>query len=150
MTGFEILAALLLLGSAGKQPARSFAAQPAPRGGGGSPVPAPTPAPTAPAAPPAPVVPKPPALARAATVTPAPWPAVVPSNLPPWPSGWEADIPVRPAVSARAVQLLPELHKKGVGTYRTEQIEGRWVRFVAKLHGTKKAVEAFRPRGMMA
>jgi hypothetical protein len=84
---------------------------------------------------------------KAASRVPAPWPAAMPVGLPPYPAGWEADVPPPKEVVARAWQLLPELHKYGVGTKKTEYVGGRWITFVAQMHGTKKGVTAFRVKG---
>lgn len=82
--------------------------------------------------------------------TPAPWPAREPSNLPPFPEGWEPDTPPTRAAISRAAQLIQTLHSRGVGSYVTEFLGGRWLTFVAKMHGRKKAVEAWRPRSKAA
>jgi hypothetical protein len=85
---------------------------------------------------------------KAASKTPAPWRATPPTDLPPWPGGWEPDLPPPPAVVTRAWQLLPELWKKGKGTRKVETIKGRWIAFVAADHGGgKKGVTAFRVKG---
>lgn len=80
---------------------------------------------------------------------PAPWRAAAPTDLPPWPSGWEFDNPPPPAVSTRAWQLLPVLWKSGKpGKRKTETIKGRWITFVAEDHGGgKKGVTAYRIKG---
>lgn len=86
-----------------------------------------------------------PEVAVKVATQPAPWP-VAPSEtakLPAFPGPeWEPDLPVRPAVMARAVQLIGPLHQAGKHT--VELTEGRWIAYVPKMHGSKKAVEAFR------
>lgn len=78
-------------------------------------------------------------------VTTPPWPAAIPADLPVWPGpGWVPDVPIGPGVSVRASQLLGELWEGGLGTHRTERVKGRWITFVARRHGQKKAVEAYR------
>jgi peptidoglycan hydrolase-like protein with peptidoglycan-binding domain len=78
---------------------------------------------------------------------PAPWPAERPKDLGVFPGpDWQADTPLRPEVVARAGQLLRELHSRGVGSHVVEHLGGRWIAFVAKMHGSKRAVEAFRKR----
>ncbi len=88
---------------------------------------------------------KKPEVAVKAATQPAPWP-VSPqavASLPPFPgAGWVPDVPSRAAVVARAVQLIAPLHK--AGRHTIELVEGRWIAFAPKMHGTKKAVEAFR------
>lgn len=79
-----------------------------------------------------------------AAATPAPWPAAMPSGLPPWPMGWEPETPARRDAIDRAAQLIPALHAQGLGAHVTEFIGGRWLTFVARMHGRKKAVEAYR------
>lgn len=84
------------------------------------------------------------ATVPAASTTP-PWPAAVPSDLPAWPgSGWVPDVPIGPGVSKRAAELLRELWARGLGAHKTERVAGRWITFVARRHGQKKAVEAYR------
>lgn len=74
-----------------------------------------------------------------------PWPAAVPSDLPAWPgSGWVPDVPIGPGVSKRAAELSRELWARGLGAHKTERVAGRWITFVARRHGQKKAVEAYR------
>jgi hypothetical protein len=85
---------------------------------------------------------------KEAAKAPAPWRATPPTDLPPWPGGWEPDLPPPPAVVTRAWQLLPELWRKGKGTRKVETIKGRWIAFVAADHGGgKKGVTAFRVKG---
>lgn len=88
-----------------------------------------------------------PAPVRIKAVTqPAPWPATSPTHLPPFPgAGWEPDIPPPEVVQARALQLIRPLHAQGTGSHVIEQTAGRWIAYVARQHGTKKAVEAYRP-----
>jgi hypothetical protein len=88
-------------------------------------------------------------LAKAAK-TPPPWPAKEPSNLPPFPEGWEPDSPPSKDAISRAAQLISTLHGRGLGSYVTEFLGGRWLTFVAKMHGKKKAVEAWRPKSRAA
>lgn len=84
---------------------------------------------------------------KAASKVPAPWPAAMPLGLPPYPGGWEPDNPPPKEVVARAWQLLPEMWRYGAGTRKTEFVGGRWITFVAAMHGTKKGVTAFRFKG---
>ena len=84
---------------------------------------------------------------KAASKVPAPWPAAMPLGLPPYPAGWEADVPPPKEVVARAWQLLPEMWRYGAGTKKTEFVGGRWITFVAAMHGNKKGVTAFRVKG---
>lgn len=90
-----------------------------------------------------------PAKAKAkARTQPIPWPA---GNAPAFNSrDWEPDLPLRPEVTARALQLIPTLHKRGVGAVTVEFTKGRWIAYVARIHGTKRAVEAFRQRKQIA
>lgn len=74
-----------------------------------------------------------------------PWPQVVPEGLPPFPSsGWVPDIPLGAGVAERAAQLIPVLWRHGIGYAKTEQTKGRWITYVARMHGPKRAVEAYR------
>jgi hypothetical protein len=83
--------------------------------------------------------------AKAAAAAPLPFPQAKPKGLPPFPSGWEADVPPPPAVVTRAWQLLPVLWKKGKGATAVETIKGRWITFQAQVHaGNKKGVTAYR------
>lgn len=75
---------------------------------------------------------------------PAPWPAQAPDWLPPWPMGWQPDAPASKAVIARAAQLIKALHARGLGATAQEYVDGKWITFVARMHGAKKAVEAYR------
>jgi hypothetical protein len=85
---------------------------------------------------------------QTAAKAPTPWPQAIPKGLPPFPSGWEADTPVRPEVSTRAWQLLPILWKRGKGATAVETIKGRWITFQAQDHGGgKKGVTAYRVKG---
>ena len=85
---------------------------------------------------------------QTAAKAPTPWPQAVPKGLPPFPSGWEPDTPVRPEVSTRAWQLLPILWKRGKGATAVETIKGRWITFQAQDHGGgKKGVTAYRVKG---
>lgn len=78
---------------------------------------------------------------------PVPWPQVVPPGLPPFPgAGWEPDSPPGAGVSARAVQLLPQLWSHGVGTHKTEHTAGRWITYVARQMGPRRGVVAYRLR----
>lgn len=79
---------------------------------------------------------------------PQPWPAVLPSGLPPFPgSAWEYDEPPPPPVVARARQLLSELWARGQGSYRQEQTAGRWIVYRAEItRGGKRGVVAYRER----
>ena len=79
---------------------------------------------------------------------PAPWPAVVPSGLPPFPgSGWEYDEPPPLAVQMRARQLLSELWAKGQGNWRVEKTAGRWIVYRAEItRGNKRGVVAYREK----
>jgi hypothetical protein len=77
----------------------------------------------------------------------APWPSAAPSNLPPFPSGWEPDIPPPPEVVRRAVELLPGLWTKGVNNTQQELVGARWITFRAEWMGPKKGVVAYRVKG---
>lgn len=78
--------------------------------------------------------------------TPAPWPQVVPGDLPRFPgSGWEYDEPPPKAVQQRAGQLLTQLWRSGAGTFKTEQTAGRWITYRAeKVRSGKQGVVAYR------
>jgi hypothetical protein len=82
--------------------------------------------------------------ARSAASTPAPWPQATPKGLPPFPGGWELDVPPPLAVQSRAAQLLPTLWGRGAGATKTEKTAGRWITYQAQKMGTKKGVVAFR------
>lgn len=76
-----------------------------------------------------------------------PWPQAVPSNLPPFPSGWEYDNPPPSEVVARAWQLVDPLWAKGEGAYQQEQTGGRWITYRAEVvKGGVKGVTAWRVR----
>lgn len=86
--------------------------------------------------------------AKAAAAQPSPWPQAKPTGLPPFPSGWEPDVPPPPAVVTRAWQLLPKLWKSGQpGATTVETVKGRWITFQAQRHGNKKGVTAYRVKG---
>lgn|SRR5208337_1554256 len=124
----------------------------------------PAPAPTGvPAVAPAPApAPEPaPAAAPAAAPTPAPapakhkakpkvktvaWPQAVPKDLPAFPSGWEADLPVPAAEVSRAWALMPMLWKSGKpGAHTTEHTAGKWVTYLAFVPSPgKRGVSAWR------
>jgi hypothetical protein len=92
-----------------------------------------------------------PAAPPAAPGPAQPWPAVVPSGLPPWPSGWEYDEPPPAPVVARARQLLSELWARGSGATKTEQTAGRWIVYRSEItRGNKRGVVAYRERGTRA
>jgi len=76
--------------------------------------------------------------AQHAAMVPAPWPSVVPKDLPPWPSGWKPMQPPSGAVVARAWQLLAPLWKRGAGSKAVEQTGGKWVTYVAADMGAGK------------
>lgn len=99
----------------------------------------------------APVAPQVKQQIRKAAAAPAPWPQQIPKDLPPFPAGWEPDIPPPSAVTTRAWQLLPVLWKKGQGAIQVETIKGRWITFQAQMHpGNKRGVTAYRVRGTSA
>jgi hypothetical protein len=77
---------------------------------------------------------------------PAPWPAVVPDGLPPFPgAGWEYDEPPPAAVQQRAAQLVAPLWRQGKGANRQELTAGRWITYRAELvRSGKKGVVAYR------
>ena len=50
----------------------------------------------------------------------------------------------------RAKTLLPELWRYGEGTRKTEQTSGRWITYVARLHGKLHGVTAYRLRATAA
>lgn len=85
---------------------------------------------------------------------PPPSGAVVPSSITqthfPGPR-WEADNPPSQAVQDRAMALLSSLWARGEGSHQTEDMGPalglpgpRPTAFIARRHGTKKAVEAYR------
>jgi hypothetical protein len=86
---------------------------------------------------------------RLPTTEPAPWPQVVPTDLPRFPgAGWEYDEPPPPAVVARARQLVQQLWTNGAGTTKTEQTGGRWITYRAeKVRSGKQGVVAYRLKG---
>ena len=85
------------------------------------------------------------------TTTP-PWPAVVPSGLPPFPgSGWEPDEPPPKVVQQRAGALLQQLWDRGKGASKIEQTAGRWIAFQAGITaGNKHGVIAYRVKRPLA
>lgn len=110
-----------------------------------APTPMPSPAPTPPPTPrPSPAI-VPVAPAKGPTV-PAAWPQVVPQDLPPWPSGWEPDVPVPAPEVARAYQLLPTLWKSGkAGVTKQEKTGDKWITYVSFVPSQgKKGVAAYR------
>lgn len=80
---------------------------------------------------------------------PAPWPQVLPPDLPPFPGrGWEYDEPPPRAVQQRAGQLVHELWARGKGSSKTEQTAGRWITYQAQIvRSGKKGVVAYRLAG---
>ncbi len=81
------------------------------------------------------------------TTQPSPWPAAKPAGLAKFPGPeWVYDEPPPKAVQARAMQLLPTLHARGVGSHTTEFIDGRWISFLARMNQNMRAVEAYRLR----
>lgn len=70
-------------------------------------------------------------LTKAAATAPAPFPAVLPSGLAPFPSGWKPH-PRPGTVAVRAMQLLPVLWARGKGSRTVEKAGGEWVSFVAQ------------------
>jgi hypothetical protein len=87
--------------------------------------------------------------AAKAARTPPPWPQVVPSGLPPFPSaGWRPASPVTSAMVSRAFQLLPQLWAHGEGTWKLEKTADKWVVYKAAMtlgadHTSKKGVVVF-------
>jgi len=75
---------------------------------------------------------------------PAPWPASPPAWLPKFPLNWVPFEKAPAEVIARAGQLIKQLHSQGLGRTQLEHIAGQWVTFVSRMHGTKKAVEAYK------
>jgi hypothetical protein len=75
-------------------------------------------------------------------------PSVVPAGLPAFPAGWEPFLPLKPAVSQRAAEVLFTLWRQGEGATLTEETDGQWVTYQAQIHqeGTarKKGVGAWR------
>lgn len=86
------------------------------------------------------------ATAQRASQTPEPWPQALPTNLPPFPSGWvRADPPTRSMV-LRAYQLLQPLWLQGQGARSTERdaASHSWVTYVAEpTHEGKQAIVAY-------
>ena len=81
-----------------------------------------------------------------APVAPPPaWPSAVPSDLPPFPSGWRPH-PKPGAVAGRASVLLPQLWARGAGSHVIEQTSGEWVAYRAEMMGSKKGVVAYVPK----
>lgn len=130
--GFPLLLLLLgLLGDRNKDLSRRSSAPPRP-----------TRRPT-PRLPPARTAPR----LQQSTSRPAPWPQVVPRGLPKFPGpGWEPDEPPPRAVQQRAAQLLRMLWAHGEGSYKIEQVDGRWIAFRSHRMGTKKGVVAYRTK----
>jgi Putative peptidoglycan binding domain len=87
------------------------------------------------------------AVARQATKaasTPPPWPQVIPSGLPPFPSaGWHPASPVTSSMVSRGWQLLPQLWASGEHTWKPEKTGDRWVVYQAAQMGDKRGVIAF-------
>lgn len=78
---------------------------------------------------------------------PAPWPQVIPNDLPAWPSGWQPANPVTGPMVARAWQLLAELWKAGEGTFKCEKTGDKWVTYVARYTSPgKRGVVAYTPK----
>jgi hypothetical protein len=105
-----------------------------------SPGPSPAPSPTPWVPPPPGVLPPTPPIPP---IKPQPWPgpAPTPSSLPPFPGpGWTPDVPVSPAVAARASYWNPQLWNFATQTivkpFVQEQFGGRWLTFKAAQHGT--------------
>lgn len=70
---------------------------------------------------------------------------MVPPGLPAYPGpGWEPDSPPGSGVVARAHALLKTLWQHGEGTRKTEQTNGRWITYVARMLQGKKGVVAYR------
>lgn len=83
---------------------------------------------------------------------PPPWPAVMPSGLPPFPgSGWEYDEPPPQVVQQRAGQLVTQLWNRGKGAYQIEQTAGRWISYQAAImRSGKRGVVAWRVKRAVA
>jgi len=81
-------------------------------------------------------------------------PGPVPEGLPPFPAGWEPDLPTPQLVAKRAVELLFPLWRQGEGATITEETGGHWVTYQAQIHkepsGTKKGVGVFRVKAHLA
>ena len=80
------------------------------------------------------------------TAPTAPWPQVVPPDLPRFPSGaWEFDEPPPAAVQKRARELLSRLWAKGKGAHKTERTAGRWITYQAQVVASgRNGVVAYR------
>ncbi len=84
-------------------------------------------------------------------------PAAAANNLPPFPEGWEYDVPQSPEVQARAAALATQLWSGGEGTHVQEMTGGRWITYEAQTiptpatgttpAGTHKGVTAWRVKG---
>jgi len=80
-----------------------------------------------------------------------PWPQVVPSGLPAFPSGWEYDEPPPAEVRARAKALLDSLWSTGQGSKVVEQTAGRWITYRSEItKGNKHGVVAYRVKKVAA
>ncbi len=82
-------------------------------------------------------------------------PSVVPAGLPAFPStAWEPYLPLKPAITRRAAQLLFPLWGQGEGATVTEQTDGEWVTYQAQIHqegsARKKGVGAWRLKGAVS
>lgn len=85
------------------------------------------------------------ALPASTTPETTPWPQVIPSGLPAFPSGWEYDEPPPAEVRARAKALLDTLWRSGQGSKLTEQTAGRWITYRSEItKGQKHGVVAYR------
>jgi len=136
MSGLELLALLWLFASG-----FGGSHEPTPEPSGPTPGPSPTPSPSGPVTPTkGPVV--------APQAIPA-WPvANKPTDLPPFPDGWEPYTPPPPAVVTRANELIGPLWKSGKPGGKTqEQTNGVWVTYVAFTPAKgKKGVAAYRQK----
>lgn len=78
-------------------------------------------------------------------------PSVMPEGLPSFPAGWEPYLPLKPAISKRAAELLFQLWRAGEGSTLTEKTSGEWVTYQAQIHvegsSRKKGVGAYRLKG---
>jgi len=153
MNGLLAILILLLLKAQGKAPAAaepkaepSEPSKPAAKEEPAAPKQEPAkPEPVKPAPKPAPAKPSV-KVGPAPKVTPVSWPQVVPKDLPPFPSGWEPDVPVPGAEVTRATQLLPVLWKGGKpGAKVVENTAGKWVTYLAFVPSKgRKGVAAYR------